>query len=218
MTGRSILRRPVDDLDRRRVEISGASAGLRSDRHRPPRGGGASRSLVAALVAVLVLAAGGATAGSPPDFRLKDLDGNWLSLSEHLGEGVVYITFWATWCVPCRREIPHLQALYEEFGDRGLQIISVNTDPPATESKIKPYVKRYGIGYTTVLDPNNNVLDKYNPTRELPYAVLVDRLGNVHQIFPGYRGGDEKVLRQKIIELLDLGDAAGGEAATGEPE
>jgi peroxiredoxin len=173
-----------------------------------------------AVAATLVLSAGAVHAGSPPPgFRLQDLDGNWVTLSEQLGEDVVYVTFWATWCVPCRREMPHLQKLYEEFGEEGFTIIGVNTDPPATTSKIKPFIKRYRITYPTVLDPNNNVLDKYNPTRELPYAVLIDRQGDVHQIFPGYRTGDEKLLREKVIELLgDESAGTGSEAAAGDTE
>ena len=168
-----------------------------------------SRSILLLFALVLILSSSNASAGSPPDFRLQDLDGNWFNLSENLNGDVVYVTFWATWCVPCRREMPHLEKLQQEFGDEGLRIIGVNTDPPGTTSKIKPYIRRYKISYTTVLDPNNNVLDKYNPTRELPYAVLIDREGNVEQVFPGYRTGDEKILRQKIIELLGQGADAG---------
>jgi thiol-disulfide isomerase/thioredoxin len=174
----------------------------------------ASRWILGILALVLVLSSVNVSAGSPPDFRLKDLDGNWFSLSENLDGDVVYVTFWATWCVPCRREMPYLEKLHQKYGDQGLTIIGINTDPPGTTSKIKPYIKRYKISYTTLLDPNNNVLDKYNPTRELPYAVLVDREGNVVQVFPGYRTGDEKVLEEKIIELLGPGDDTGGTGAT----
>lgn len=177
-----------------------------------------STILIVAIAAAAVFTPGTADAGSPPDFRLQDLDGNWVTLSEQLGDDVVYVTFWATWCVPCRREMPYLQALHEEFGDEGLTIISVNTDPPSTTSKIKPYIKRYKISYTTVLDPDNNVLDKYNPTRELPYAVLIDRDGNVAEIFPGYRKGDEVILREKVIELLDESSDVDGKAAAGETD
>jgi len=172
--------------------------------------------LLGALLAVALLAPTNGSAGPPPDFRLQTLDGDWLTLSDELDGKVVYVTFWATWCVPCRREMPHLEKLYEELADQGLLIIGVNTDPPGTTSKIKPYIKRYGLTYPTALDPDNNVLDKYNPTRELPYAVLIDREGNVREVFPGYRKGDEVLLREKILALLD--DAPEGEEATGEDE
>jgi len=181
-----------------------------------------TRAFSAILVVSFMTAALGspavAEAGAPPDFKLQDLDGNWVTLSEQLGDDVVYVTFWATWCVPCRREMPYLQALFEELGDKGLTIIGVNTDPPSTTSKIKPYIKRYKISYSMVLDPDNNVLDKYNPTRELPYAVLIDRTGNVAEIFPGYRKGDEAILRDKVIELLGEGSGEDGKAAAGETD
>jgi thiol-disulfide isomerase/thioredoxin len=168
------------------------------------------------MIAALVLTSIPAMAGAPPFFRLQDLEGNWFSLNENLDGDVVYISFWATWCVPCRREMPHLQKLHEDFADQGLTVIGINTDPPGTTSKIKPFVNRYKITYTTLLDPNNNVLDKYNPTRELPYAVLVDRSGNVSKIFPGYRKGDEILLREKIIELLGSQEEEATETAAGE--
>jgi len=176
------------------------------------------RGVLIAVTAAVILTAIPASAGAPPFFRLQDLDGNWFSLDEHLDGDVVYISFWATWCVPCRREMPHLQALHEDFADKGLTVIGINTDPPGTTSKIKPFVNRYKITYETLLDPNNNVLDKYNPTRELPYAVLVDRDGNVAEIFPGYRKGDEVLLREKIVGLLGSEATTDEEAADGDTD
>jgi peroxiredoxin len=173
-----------------------------------------SRLILLLITTAFLLSTVDVSAGAPPDFRLQDLDGQWFSLSEHLGENVVYVTFWATWCVPCRREMPHLEKLYKEFGGQGLTIIGINTDPPGTTSKIKPYIKRYQISYPTLLDPTNNVLDKYNPTRELPYAVLIDREGNVVQIFPGYRTGDEEILREKVVALLGPTPDGGETGAT----
>jgi peroxiredoxin len=182
---------------------------------------GCSRAALAwlfgAVFASLLLLPGSAAAGPPPDFRLQTIDGDWLTLSDELDGKVVYVTFWATWCVPCRREMPHLEKLYEELADQGLLIIGINTDPPGTTSKIKPYIKRYGLTYPTALDPDNNVLDKYNPTRELPYAVLIDRSGDVRQVFPGYRAGDENLLRDKILELLAEGAPETAEAVDGDP-
>ena len=89
------------------------------------------------LCLAVVLCAGAAVAGNAPDFKLKDLDGNWFRLKDHVGE-VVYVNFWATWCVPCRREMPHIQSLWDEFGDQGLVVVGVNTDSAQNKSKIKP--------------------------------------------------------------------------------
>ena len=159
------------------------------------------RGTILVTIALLCLV-GIAPAASPPDFKLKEINGKWFSLSDHLGKEVIYVSFWATWCVPCRREMPHLQKMADDFEDQGFLVVGVNTDPPATKSKIKPYLRQQKIKYLTVLDPDNNVLDKYNPTRELPYAVLIDRKGNVHECFPGYRAGDEILLRQTVESLL----------------
>jgi len=167
------------------------------------------------LCLAVVLCAGAAVAGNAPDFKLKDLDGNWFRLKDHVGE-VVYVNFWATWCVPCRREMPHIQSLWDEFGDQGLVVVGVNTDSAQNKSKIKPYVKRQRVDYLTVLDPDNNVLDAYNPTRDLPYAVLIDQTGNIRKTYQGYRTGDEEMLKEDIVELL--GAEAGGTPSAGESE
>jgi peroxiredoxin len=168
------------------------------------------RSTILTTIA-LVLVATVLPAASPPDFRLKDTDGKWFSLKDHLGKDVIYISFWATWCVPCRREMPHLQKMTDDLKDQGFIVVSVNTDPPATTSKIKPYLRRHKMTFTSVLDPDNNVLDKYNPTRELPYGVLIDRQGNVSEIYAGYRTGDEIRLRKAVEALVSTGSEGGPE-------
>ncbi len=173
------------------------------------------RLFLTTLVLILLLPGTIASAASPPDFKLKDVDGNWFTLSEHLGDEVIYLSFWATWCVPCRRELPHLQEMSEEFGDEGFLVVGIDTDPAKAKSKIKPYLRRHRITFLTVLDPDNTVLDKYNPTRELPYGVLIDREGNVHEIYAGYRTGDEIRLR-KAVESLLATDANDEELSAGE--
>lgn len=162
---------------------------------------------VAATVALAALA-GGAFAAQQ-DFKLKDLEGDWFRLADQQGQ-VVYVTFWATWCVPCRRELPLLQEMYTDLADEGLLVVSVNTDPAANKSKIKPFVNRYRLTFPTVLDPDNNVLDTYNPSRELPYGLLIDRDGNLVKTYAGYRTGDEELLRQDIMALI--AKDGGGEA------
>jgi peroxiredoxin len=161
------------------------------------------------LGGVLVLTLSTATAGSAPDFKLRDVRGQWFRLDKHIGNEVVYITFWATWCVPCRREMPHLQKMYDELADQGLLVVGINTDPASSQSKVKPWLSRYKLTFPTVFDPDNNVHDKYNPTRELPFGVLIDRQGNIHKTFAGYRPGEEKLLEEEILKLLE--PSSGGE-------
>ncbi|HPA82390.1 MAG TPA: TlpA disulfide reductase family protein [Thermoanaerobaculales bacterium] len=169
----------------------------------------------AAVIGFLLLGLAAAAGAGQQDFKLKDMDGNAFRLADHRGE-VVYVTFWATWCVPCRRELPLLESMYAELKDRGLLVIGVNTDPAANKSKIKPFVNQYKFSFPTVLDPDNNVHDTYNPTRELPYGLLIDREGNLHKTYAGYRTGDEELLREDILKLLGDAEGAAG-AAAGEP-
>ena len=164
-----------------------------------------ARFLAFALMAAVLWCAAPAESAEPPTFRLKDLGGEWFNLNDHLSEDVMYISFWATYCSPCRRELPHLQKMYEELGDQGFLVVSINTDPPSSKSKLKPFVKRHKFSFPVVLDPDNNVHEKYNPTRELPFAVLVDRSGNIVKTYAGYRSGDEVFLKQEVEKLLAVG-------------
>jgi peroxiredoxin len=179
--------------------------------HRDSRVCGRCRWIGRAMViGVLALGVAAAAAAGQQDFKLKDVDGNTFRLADHKGE-VIYVSFWATWCVPCRRELPLLESMYAELKDQGLLVVGVNTDPAANKSKIKPFVNQYKFSFPTVLDPDNNVLDTYNPTRELPYGLLIDRSGNLHKTYAGYRTGDEELLRADIMKLL--GGTSGTEAA-----
>jgi len=171
------------------------------------------------VIGLLALGVAAGAAAGQQDFKLKDIAGNTFRLADHKGE-VVYVTFWATWCVPCRRELPLLESMYTELKDRGLLVVGVATDPAANKSKIKPFVNQYKFSFPTVLDPDNNVLDTYNPTRELPYGLLIDRAGNLHKTYAGYRTGDEELLRADIMKLLAAtvgteATGAGGSGAAG---
>jgi peroxiredoxin len=171
-------------------------------RHRPciP-----TAALILAAVCLFGSAATPGSAAAPADFKLKDLSGGTFQLSDHLGEEVIYISFWATWCVPCRREMPHLQELYNDLKDQGFLVVSVNTDPASNKSKIKPWIARYDLTFPVVLDPDNNVHDRFNPPRKLPYGVLIARDGTIYETYPGYRTGDEIRLREEVMKLLDAG-------------
>jgi peroxiredoxin len=176
----------------------GAPGGARL---RTRRGLRATRRLVI-LVGLLLIAVGSVSAGPPPDFKLKDVKGKQFKLGDHLGQEVIYITFWATWCVPCRRELPELQKMYDDLADKGFLVITINTDPASAKGQIQPFLRRHKLELPTLLDPDNNVHDKFNPTRELPYGVLIDRQGNVHKTYAGYRKGEEELLRAEVEKLL----------------
>jgi peroxiredoxin len=136
------------------------------------------------------------------DFSLKDLAGRPQTLSQLYPKGPVLLNFWATWCVPCAKELPHLQRLQDKYKEAGLQVLTVSVDGPERLAKVSSYVGRYGYTFPVLLDPESKVIALHNPRLILPYSVLIDRSGMVRYAHEGYSPGDENTLKQKIIALL----------------
>ncbi len=161
------------------------------------------RSWLKTMVAlVALLMAGVAQAGAPAsDFTLRNIDGNEVSLSDFKGQ-VVVLSFWATWCGPCKEEMPHLEALYKEHKDQGLVVLSISSDDARTASQVKPFIKRSRYSFPVVLDKQSTVTGTYNPTKTLPFTVIIDRDFQQAYTHSGYNPGDEKELAKKVVELL----------------
>ena len=132
------------------------------------------RNLAAAALLTLALPAFGGDKAT--DFSLRDIDGNQVTLSAYEGK-VVLMSFWATWCGPCKEEMPHLQKLYDARKDDGFEVLSISTDDARSASKVKPYIKKNGYSFTVLLDKDSSVIGTYNPSKTLPYTVIVDRKG-----------------------------------------
>ena len=137
------------------------------------------------------------------DFTLKDLEGNPITLSQIYKENIVLLNFWATWCLPCAKELPHLQRMFDTYKDKGLQILTINVDGPGTLAQVQTFIQRYGYSYPVLLDSGSNVVALYNPRVILPYSVLIDRGGRIVSIHQGYSPGDEVLLEEKISELFE---------------
>ncbi|MBN1354742.1 TlpA family protein disulfide reductase [bacterium] len=150
------------------------------------------------LLLLLAMAAP-ALAAKPPLFELKTLDGAIYRLSDDLGEAVIIFDFWATWCKPCLREMPHINQIYERFKDRGLRAYAVSIDEAASKSKIAPTIKRYKFTLPVLVDENQSVIRKYNPSKNVPYLVIIGKDGEILREFNGYKPGDEKLV-EEIVE------------------
>ena len=155
-------------------------------------------------LAIGVLFFGGvALAGeAAPDFTLRDINGKQVSLSSYKGK-VVLVNFWATWCGPCKLEMPHLDKMDRDLEEKGFEVISISTDDARASSKVKPLIKRGGYDFTVLLDKETTVVSQYNPAKTLPYNVLIDREGAIHKVFQGYNPGDEVELRKEVESLLE---------------
>jgi len=152
------------------------------------------------LVTVNPVFAGGEVA---PAFTLRDIDSKKVSLEDYKGQ-VVLINFWATWCVPCATEMPHLQTMYADLKDEGFVVLAISTDDGRNASKVKPAVKKNGYTFPVLLDKDSSVVNLYNPESVLPYNVLIDKEGNVIWKKASYSPGEEVEIRHKVREALGL--------------
>jgi len=116
------------------------------------------------------------------DFRLEGLDGKDVSLSNFEGK-VVLINFWATWCAPCRAEVPDLQAAYEAHQSNGFVVLGVNVEE--SPAVVEPFVAEFGMTYPVLLDETGDVLKLYRAIG-LPMSLLVDREGLIQARHIGY--------------------------------
>lgn len=157
--------------------------------------------LTALFVATASLGVSTAHAGEASDFTLRDIDGKAFSLAEQKGK-VVILSFWATWCGPCKEEMPHLQKLYTEKKDDGLVVVSISADDARTASRVKPFIKAKGFDFPVLLDRESTVTGVYNPGKTLPYTVVIGRDFQVADAHAGYDPGDEVQLGELVDKLL----------------
>jgi len=143
------------------------------------------KKLIAAMAAftiVLVLAAAcaqpkqDAQAVPAPDFSIKDLEGNTLSLASYKGK-VLVINFWATWCPPCRKEIPDFIAAYKELKAEGLEILGLSVDE-TTAPALLDWARKQGMNYPIAL-ATPEIVRAYEPGDFIPATIIVDRKGQI---------------------------------------
>lgn len=152
-------------------------------------------------MALLPVAQASETIGSVPTIRARDLKGKRFDLKETLKSGPAIVTFWATWCKPCLKELPELQKLREEFKDQGLSIVAINGDGPVDAAKIKPFVRAKKYDFKVILDGDGNLRRRLQ-VEVFPTTYLVDADGEIRHRQVGYRQGDEKILREAVTALL----------------
>lgn len=131
-----------------------------------------------------------------PDFTLPLLDGGQLRLSSYRGE-VVLLDFWATWCVPCREEIPHFVELQKKYRDRGLQIVGVSMDD--SPDPVHPFYRQFHMNYPVVMG-TAEVGSAYGGVLGLPIAFLIDRQGRIYSKRMG--ATDAAVFEKEVNRLL----------------
>ncbi len=134
-----------------------------------------------------------------PSLVLRDLQGRTLRLSDYKGK-VVLINFWATWCPPCRAEMPDLIKMQREYRGRGLQVIGV-TYPPQTAGEVRRFIRRLRVNYPIALGTKETKA-LFDQGETLPITVVIDREGNIRDLIEGILLPEE--FEQKIKPLLQI--------------
>jgi len=123
-----------------------------------------------------------------PDFELTTLEGKTVRLSDYRGQRV-FINFWATWCPPCRAEMPDMQKLYEQT-DVDIEILAVNMiESEKAEEDVAEFVKDYGLTFPILLDANSDLATTYQ-VRAYPTSYMIDSTGRIQFIAPGAMNHD----------------------------
>lgn len=158
------------------------------------------------LPLVLLLASGSGWSapsdlvGQPAaDFALRSLSHDNIRLSEQVGE-VVLLNFWATWCGPCRQEMPLLEEIYQKYRRAGLVLLSVNIDEDAAQAA--EMARTLGVSYPVLMDSRHEVTKAYQ-IGVMPVTVLIDRAGTIRYVSEGFKPGYESRYTDKLRELLN---------------
>ncbi len=169
--------------------------------------GAVQKYILVLLSSIVILSANSASAGidtkikennMAPNFTLKSILGDNLRLSEYRGQ-IVLINFWASWCAPCRQEMPALEALYQEYKDIGFTIFGINVDNE--QEKGIAAAAQANVNFPILFDANKQVSEKYD-VQAMPTTVVVGRDGTVQYVHLGYKPGDEATYAKKLRMII----------------
>jgi cytochrome c biogenesis protein CcmG/thiol:disulfide interchange protein DsbE len=132
-----------------------------------------------------------------PDFSLQDINGNIVKLSDFTGKTVV-LNFWATWCAPCRKEIPDFIEMQNEYGKQGVQFIGIAIDQEGVQV-IKPYAEKVKMNYP-VLVGNDAVFAKFGGNNAIPVTLLIDKKGTIRNSYVGMK--PKQALEDMVLALM----------------
>ena len=141
----------------------------------------------------------------PSSLMMEDLKGKKVNLKEYIAkkDKVTVISFWATWCKPCKKAIPELNKIYEKYKENGLEIIGISCDGPRSASKVAPLSKSLQIKYPVLLDINSELRTDLNVSA-FPTLIFVNKNGEIVKTHEGFLSGDEKEIEDEVKLLLNI--------------
>ena len=137
-----------------------------------------------------------------PSVKVKNLKGSLVNIQTIENDGnPIVISFWATWCKPCKKELNTIAEVYEDWQDNtGVKLVAISIDDSRSASKVKPYVNSSGWEYEIYLDPNRD-LSRSLGVSTVPHTFLLDGKGNIVWEHRGYIEGDEEELLEQIEQI-----------------
>ncbi|MES2622522.1 MAG: TlpA disulfide reductase family protein [Bacteroidota bacterium] len=137
-----------------------------------------------------------------PSVMLSDMNGKQVNIADYGKSGkITVVSFWATWCVPCKKELTNMADLYEEWKKKyNMQIVAVSIDDSRNSTKVKPIVEGQRWEYDVLLDVNQDLKRQLN-IQSVPFTLLVNAAGKIVYSHSGYVDGDEYVLEEELQKL-----------------
>ena len=159
--------------------------------------------LVTALF--LLLISGISYSQSFSDFTVQDINGDDVTLSKLLDKGPVMVSFWATWCTPCKEELKKMQPVYEKYKDKGFTYFAISIDDQKTIAKVPALINAQGYTFPVGYDSDKKVFEAYGGTEnDVPYFIIISKSKNIIKSHLGFKTGDEVGIEEDIKAALDI--------------
>ena len=136
-----------------------------------------------------------------PDLSVRLLDGKQVRLSALLEEGPLLVSFWATWCAPCKKEMIFLEEFHQKYNENSFRVLAISTDSPKSMSKVKSYIRAKKHTFLVGIDPNQEIAKKMNALL-MPTTLILNKDRKVSWYHQGFIPGDEKEIEAQIRAVL----------------